>query len=390
MRNHTCIFVLLLFTIPSFCFAQLSIHIHSLPSSTPQDAEIFLAGNMNGWNPGDVNYKLNLLSDGDYWIDLPEVSGQMEFKFTRGSWETVEGNEIGAGISNRIYTQGDADTLHLSILGWEDIEGGGAATVSTADEQVRIWDSAMYMPQLDRYRRIWVYLPQDYETSTKSYRVLYMHDGQNVFDASTSYAGEWMVDETLTDLENQGHETAIVVAIDNGALHRMDEYSPFKNSQYGGGEGDAYLDFIIETLKPKIDTQFRTLKGPENTGIMGSSMGGLISHYAYFRNPEVFGKSGIFSPSYWFSKEYYSYTTSRGKTGSPRIYLLAGALEPGLIKSIQGMKDAMMKAGFLSSDLKIVVEADGQHSEWFWAREFKDAFLWLFNSEEVSNIQNLK
>nr|MDA3905446.1 alpha/beta hydrolase-fold protein [Bacteroidales bacterium] len=259
----------------------------------------------------------------------------------------------------------------------------------TANEQVMIWETAMYIPQLDRYRRIWVYLPQDYTTSTKSYRVLYMHDGQNVFDASTSFAGEWEVDETLTELENQGFETAIVVAVDNGELHRTDEYSPFINTQYGGGEGDAYLDFIIETLKPQIDAEFRTLVGSENTGIMGSSMGGLISYYAYFRNPEVFGKIGVFSPAFWFSEEYFSYSISQGKIGSPKIYLLAGALEAGFVESTQAMYDTLMDIGFTSEEVKIVIEADGQHSEWFWAREFKDAFMWLFNSEDISDVQNI-
>ncbi len=375
----------LLFLLGSFwCSGQIVIHIEAIPASTPEGAGIFFAGNINGWNPGDANYKLAIEADGDYGITLPSGSGTVQYKFTRGSWESVEGNESGSFRPNRSYTYGNGDTLKLSILSWEDLDGGGGN--STANAQVSIWDEAMFIPQLNRNRRVWVYLPQDYESSEKSYPVLYMHDGQNVFDASTAFAGEWEVDETLTKLENEGYETAIVIAIDNGGTHRIDEYSPFVNDEYGGGQGDAYLDFLIETLKPRVDSTFRTLAGPEHTGIMGSSMGGLISHYAYFRNPEVFGKMGIFSPAYWFSAEYFSYTENRGKLGAPRIYLLAGAQETSIAKGTEEMMELLTDLEFTAEEVKMVIEADGQHSEWFWAREFEAAFTWLFLGNNESGI----
>ena len=362
--------------------AQVSIHIESLPASTPNGIDIFLAGNINGWNPGDPAYMLDIRTDGDYWIDISSGSGQMEFKFTRGTWETVEGNESGNFLPNRTFTFGSADTIHLSIQSWEDLDGGGTGN-STANEQVQIWDSAMYIPQLNRYRRIWIYLPQDYATSTKNYPVLYMHDGQNIFDASTSFIGEWEVDETLTGIEDNGEETAIVVAIDNDGVHRIDEYSPFVNTDYGGGEGDDYLDFIIHTLKPRVDSTFRTLSDPGNTGIMGSSMGGLISHYAHFRNPEIFGRVGSFSPAYWFSDSFYTHTVNQGLSGTPRLYLLAGALETNIAQSTMRMYDTLLSLGFASEDATMVIQPDGEHSEWFWAREFEEAFMWMFNEGDV-------
>ena len=380
-----CCFILL---ITNTGVSQVVIHIESIPPNTPVGSSIFLAGNINGWNPGDPNYELEVGLNGDYWIDITSGSGTMEFKFTRGSWATVEGNENGNFLPNRTFTFGIADTLQLTILSWEDL--GGTGVNSSANEQVMIWDSAMYMPQLNRYRRIWVYLPQDYNTSVKNYKVLYMHDGQNVFDSYTSYIGEWEVDETLTEMENNGLETAIVVAIDNGTVHRIDEYSPFINASYGGGEGDEYLDFIINTLKPKVDSTFRTLSGPENTGIMGSSMGGLISHYAHFRNPEIFGRVGIFSPSFWFSDDFFSYTIAQGLTGSPRLFLLAGALETQIANCTNEMFDTLISIGFTEDELKKMIIGDGEHSEWFWAREFEDAFVWLFNSspQDINNELN--
>lgn len=363
--------------------AQLAIHIQSLPGSTPEGADIYLAGNINGWNPGDPEYLLEIREEQDYWIDSINGTGTFEFKFTRGSWETVEGNADGKFRPNRTYTFGQADTLHLDILSWEDLDGGGGSGTSTANAQVQVWKTAMNIPQLDRTRRIWVYLPQDYENSGKSYPVLYMHDGQNVFDASTSFAGEWNVDETLTRLENQGYASAIVVAIDNGGTKRIDEYSPFTNPDYGGGEGDAYLDFIIETLKPAIDNEFRTLTGPDNTGIIGSSMGGLISHYACFRNPEVFGRIGVFSPAYWFSTEYYTYSEQTGRNGSQRIYLLAGGQETTIAQNTEDMYSLLSGIGFGEEELTVRIVPNGQHAEWFWASEFQAAFLWLFEPEQV-------
>jgi predicted alpha/beta superfamily hydrolase len=368
--------------------AQLTIHLASLPASTPDSALIFLAGNINNWNAGDSAYIFEIREGNDYWLDSLIGDGTMEFKFTRGSWETVEGNENGNYRPNRSFTFGSADTIHLNIESWEDLDNGGGGANSTANSQVQIWDASMYMPQLERNRRIWVYLPQDYGTSTKSYPVLYMHDGQNVFDASTSFAGEWRVDETLTRLENDGKGSAIVVAIDNGGSHRIDEYSPFINSQYGGGEGDAYLDFIIDKLKPTIDEEFRTLKDAENTGIMGSSLGGLISHYAHFRNPEIFGRAVIFSPSYWFSDEYYSYTEDRGLSSSSRIYIVAGSQEASISQGVSEMEQTLLSEGFTDENLSVSIVTNGTHSEGFWAQEFEDAFMWLFYPDQIEGIEN--
>src|SRR5512139_2503958 len=133
-------------------------------------------------------------------------------------------------------------------------------------------------PQLGNTRDIHVYLPPSYRASGRHYPVVYMHDGQNLFDPETSFSGEWGVDETLERLGPEGVET-IVVAIPNMGGARCDEYSPWTDPRAGGGRGDAYLAFIVETLKPRIDLKFRTRREREHTGIMGSSMGGLISLY---------------------------------------------------------------------------------------------------------------
>ena len=148
-------------------------------------------------------------------------------------------------------------------------ESGAGTTPATGNivGHVRVLPNVR-SPQLRNARDIQVYLPPSYKTSGRHYPVVYMHDGQNLFDPELSFAGEWGVDETMERLGPQGFES-IVVAIPNMGGDRCHEYSPWVDARAGGGKGDAYLDFIVETLKPKIDRRFRTRHEREHTGIVG-------------------------------------------------------------------------------------------------------------------------
>ncbi|MDX1909496.1 MAG: alpha/beta hydrolase-fold protein [Bacteroidia bacterium] len=359
--------------------AQITLVVTQVPATTPAGATIYAAGNFNGWNPGAT--PMTSLPNGDWTYTVPAGSGTLEYKFTRGSWATVEGTTQGAFRPNRTYVYGNGDTVRVQIDGWEGLSGGN----TTANDHVQVYQTAFYMPQLGTTRRIWVYLPGGYASSTTRYPVLYMHDGQNVFDAYTSFSGEWEVDETLTRLEAAGDPGIIVVAIDNGGGSRLDEYSPWVNIQYGGGDGEAYVDFIAQTLKPHIDSVFRTLPAREHTGIMGSSMGGLISLYAMLRYPGVFSKGGILSPSFWFSDSVYTYAGSAPYQAPARAYLLAGGQEPASVAANNTrMRDTLSANGFQPADLRLRVVADGQHSEWFWKREFEDAYLFLYQNPSTA------
>ncbi len=297
----------------SFIFsgnAQITFWIKKLPPLTPKESNLYIAGNFNAWNPADPNSRLTLQTDGTYKLVLNTKPGKIEFKCTRGAWNNCETNPQGQNVANRAYNyQGQPLTIEIMIENWQD--NNGSRPVSTASANVKVLTDAFPMPQLQRQRRIWIYLPPDYEQSNRQYPVLYIQDGQNVFDTGTSYAGEWYVDEALDKLFQDNGKTAIVVAIDNGSTQRMNEYSPWKNARMGGGEGAAYLKFLVETLKPYIDQHFRTLKGPESTGIMGSSMGGLIAFYGALQYPKVFGKAGVFSPSFWFSSEVFAFAQKK-------------------------------------------------------------------------------
>jgi predicted alpha/beta superfamily hydrolase len=182
--------------------------------------------------------------------------------------------------------------------------------------------------RLGNRRDILVYLPPSYEAGGRGYPVFYLHDGQNLFDAATSFAGEWQVDETMEALSQDGVE-AIMVGIPNAGKARINEYSPFDTAEFGHGRGDLYLDFIVDQVKPLVDAEFRTLSGPTHTGIMGSSMGGLISLYAFFRRPETFGFAGVMSPALWFARNAIYDTVRHAEHNAGRLYLDSGTREYG-------------------------------------------------------------
>ncbi|HEU4558110.1 MAG TPA: alpha/beta hydrolase-fold protein, partial [Longimicrobium sp.] len=355
--------------------------------ATPAGANVHVAGNFNLWNPADPAYRLVRSADGEYAITLPEsVRGPIEFKFSLGRWEQVETDNAGGGIENRrfVIPASGAATWTGSVAAWQD-PAKIPVRKSTRRPTVAVLDTAFAIPQLVRTRRVWVYLPPDYATSDKRYPVLYMHDGQNVFDDSTSYAGEWGADEALDSLHAAGDPGVIVVAVDNGQQLRMNEYSPWRHPRAGGGEGDAYVDFLARTLKPWIDRAYRTRPGRESTGVMGSSMGGLISLHAALRHPDVFGRVGVFSPSLWFSDSVFVAARNARPAARPRMYFVSGGMEGPperrgvVVDDQQRMVDTLAAAGWrVGTDLHAAAPDDGQHSEWFWRREFPAAYRWLF------------
>ena len=159
MKN---LFSSLYLALPSLLLSQVTFRVDSIPAYTPEADFIYIAGNFNGWQPGDVNYRLAEDENGKWWITMAAMAQgtQIQFKFTRGSWETVEKGPNGEELNNRLFTFGNGDTVGVKIYNWA--QGGGG---STAAENVIVMDEAFEMPQLNRTRRIWLYLPPDYETS---------------------------------------------------------------------------------------------------------------------------------------------------------------------------------------------------------------------------------
>ena len=369
---------------------ELTIEIESLPDNTPDNAQIYLAGNFNNWNPADPAYLLYKTA-GSYQIKI-EIGAmeRLEYKFTRGSWATVEKAVNGAEITNRIWQKSDNDSIiTIIIANWRDFVSEPAKGQHSLTGQV-ITQEDFYIPQLERKRTIRLYLPPDYDNSEERYPVLYMHDGQNLFDNSTSFAGEWQVDETLERLYHQHiMNGVIVVGIDNHPTKRLDEYSPWYNEEYkSGGEGAKYVEFIVETLKPWIDSHYRTKVEAEHTGIAGSSMGGLISLYAGSRYPQVFSRLGIFSPAFWFAKdELLEYLIKYPLLKSNRVYIDVGTAEGNTPKQraayLNDAKDIykfLGKSGMPENNIRMDIAEGAGHNETAWAKRFPDAIRWLWES----------
>jgi predicted alpha/beta superfamily hydrolase len=214
---------------------------------------------------------------------------------------------------------------------------------------------------------------------------LYMQDGQNLFDAYGSFSGEWAVDKALNRLftsDEHPMSSCIVIGIENGGINRTAEYSPWTHPEYGGGEGEKYVDFVCQTLKPYVDSVLRTLPERENTGIMGSSMGGLISLYAALTQPQIFGMAGVFSPSLWFSKEVFDLAKKSIPGSHPNILLMAGQRESEtMVSDLLDLYEDLVNAGHPEEQLHYDLHSDGEHAEWFWAREFEHALLWLLGND---------
>jgi predicted alpha/beta superfamily hydrolase len=232
--------------------------------------------------------------------------------------------------------------------------------------------------ELGNRRDILVYLPSSYDRNDKPYPVIYMHDGQNLFDPTTSFAGEWGVDSALAKAPRKGRK-AIVVGIPNAGIERIREYSPFADARIGGGKGDEYLDWIEQTVKPLIDERYRTVRGPEGTGIGGSSLGGLISLYAFFRSPARYGFVAAQSPALWFGDgQIFRFVQSAAYVRG-RIYLDVGTREgEGTLANAARMRDLLLGKGYQRGrDLMWVEDKGGVHNEAAWGRRLRKALPFL-------------
>jgi predicted alpha/beta superfamily hydrolase len=232
--------------------------------------------------------------------------------------------------------------------------------------------------ELGNRRELVVWLPPAYSRSPRRYSVIYMHDGQNLFDPRTSYAEPWRVDSAMERVGQRSLE-AIVVGIPNMGVERIGEYSPYVDAKLGGGNGDRYLDWIIGTVKPLIDERFRTRTDRLHTGMVGSSMGALITLYAYLRDPSVFGFVGVLSPSLWFAGRSIFSTLAASEHVAGRIYLDIGGREGKVaVDDARRMRDALVDKGYaLGRELRWVEDPKGRHNEVDWGRRLGDALPFL-------------
>ncbi|MGE0078770.1 MAG: alpha/beta hydrolase [Bacteroidales bacterium] len=380
MFRRFLLLVMLVVTFAEYSSSQVVVVIDSLPVNTPESDTIFLASSLNCWDTHDSTYFFTRGKGGQLELLLPAEVDSFEFKLCRGSWLSVEMKSNGTDIPNRFLAKGTNDTILLKVQAWRDLIPK-KQIASTATKGVRYLPTIFEIPQLKRKRTIRLYLPPNY-SSGELFPVIYMHDGQNLFDNSTAFAGEWKVDEIMDSLYTYRGFSAIVVAVYNDDKERINEYSPWKNDSLGiEGDGDKYAKFIANTLKPFIDRHYRTLSGRENTAIIGSSMGGLISLYIALEYPDLFGNAAIFSPSIGVAPKLNDYLQKYKHKKFQHIYFLAGEKEGGtLVDDVNRAVEQLKAIGFDDEhELKVTIAPDGRHAEWFWSREFGDAVRYMFN-----------
>jgi len=281
---------------------------------------------------------------------------------------------------------------------WQPYRAPASQDVSSIVGDLRVLPGLPGPPQSPD-RDILVHLPAGAMSSGRRYPVLYMHDGQNLFDAATSFSGEWQVDETLALLEAEGLEL-IVVGIPNAGDGRYAEYTPYKGRRPGftGGLGRAYLRWVAVVVKPEVDAAFPTLSGRETTGIMGSSLGGLISLWAAVAHPATFGLIGSVSTAVTPGQNEIIRRLARLPVPPLRAYLDVGGHEasdapnPGLerrwskamIRESWQIRDSLVASGLREGEtVRLVEDPDAVHHEAHWARRLPDALRFLFGPISV-------
>ena len=246
-------------------------------------------------------------------------------------------------------------------------------------------------------RDILVLVPPTGGEGDQRFPVLYMQDGRSLFDPGTSLAGSWKVGETMEELRTEGLE-AIVVGIPNAERLRPTEYTPYASSLVDAeihgrpGGGDAYLDFLEGVVKPLIDASLPTLPGPDETGLIGSSLGGLISLYGFFTRPDTFGFAGVMSPAIPASQMALIDLIRRGRAPLGRLYLDVGgnegvggpvaegaeALSQAFWDGVHRLHRLLVSTGYRDGDdLKFVADEKAQHIEAAWAARLPDALRFL-------------
>ena len=379
--------VLLILLCGNFSFAQYRVKFRLINLSAKHKGDaLFIAGSFNNWNPQQDKYRFTQKEDTSL-LDVNNLpASTYQYKITRGNWQSVECTANGKPIENHTLILSSDTTIFISIAGWQDDFVINPAR-HTSSKNVHLLDSAFVIPQLNTTRAIWIYLPSDYDTNIKKrYPVLYMQDGQNIFDEQTAAFGEWGVDESLDSLIKKGMSACIVVGIANGP-NRMNEYNPYAFRNYGKGAGNEYVDFLAQTLKPFIDTHYRTSTTKENTIIAGSSMGGLISYYALLKYPQVFGKAGIFSPAFWTASGIEKLTDSLERKLNSKLFFYIGGLEGE--KYVHDMNEIVEKLG-THSDATIysVIDPLGMHNEKAWREWFPAFYKWMM-ADGFNDVINL-
>jgi predicted alpha/beta superfamily hydrolase len=344
---------------------------------------VYISGNFNNWRTQDKEFLMEQIGTGLYHYKFHhdfEYPATLLYKFTKGDWSEVEIDTQGNRTENR-STDNHTGIQKEHVARWRK---NWLPFKQSFLPQVQLISDEFIIPQLKKTRKIWALLPHDYDDSNESYPVMYLQDAQNLFNESAEF-GNWEIDKKLAVMSEYKIGKIIIIAIEHAEEDRIKEYNVGK-TVLGKGQGKKYIRFVTDTLKPYVDSNFRTKKEREFTGIGGSSMGGLISIFSGLRNPEVYGKLMIFSPSLWVVPEL-KINSKKANSADTKIYLYAGGDESAtMIEHIKKFQNDLVSSEFVKDQSKInlSINRQGKHSETYWSDEFPKAIEWLFfNTKEA-------
>lgn len=351
----------------------------TIVSNEDDDRPVFITGNFNQWNPRDKNFELSKTEENTYTIEIEDkkLPKLIEYKYSKGGWENVEIDRFGNITPNRKILKSakkTVDAVEKWRINWAPFKSEFFPIAEIISEK-------FFIPQLNRTRKIWALLPHDYRETDKTYPVLYLQDAQNLFNEGSPF-GNWEIDQKMSILTEYGRGNVIIIAIENGSEDRIKEYVLDNESITQNAEGKKYIRFLADTLKPYVDSVYRTKPEREFTGIGGSSLGGLISIYSGFLYPEVYSKLMIFSPSLWINPENNYPQMNFKNPYDIKVYMYGGEKEGSEMterihlfeETMEGWENSLS----LQFSFKISINPEGRHQEFYWSQEFPRAMEWLF------------
>jgi enterochelin esterase-like enzyme len=364
----------------------------SVPADTPADQTIYISGDsaeLGSWDAAGV--PLHRGADGRYHGTVNLLTGVAHgFKVTRGTWGTVERGAGGAEIPDHPFTAAGGQVVQSTVITWVD-QGKSIPGKVTLTGNIRV-HKKFESQILGNARTIIVYLPPDYDSKPdRRYPVLYMQDGQNLFDSSTAFAGvEWRVDETAQNLIGHGKIRPVIIVGIYNTPDRTAEFTPFEKTPSGSpGRGKLYGRFIVEELKPMIDQTYRTKPDRADTAIAGSSMGGMIALAVAHDHPDVFGSVAVLDP--WLRDSAHSLLdtwTNSAWMKNMRFYAdmgtSGGPEYPGdtevqdLHALVQQFDSAGLKKG---TDYTSAVIDGARHTESAWQHRVANFLTFLYGSK---------
>jgi len=381
MKKYLLIFTLLSVITFNFCSNNNSkVNIEVIAEGLSPDSKIFITGNddqLGNWNGDSI--QLNKSENVKWTKEFSFEKGKkIEFKITRGSWKSEALNNDGLIPSNYSFEVFNDTTIEIKVNLWADqterkVEGQITGTV----KYYRNFQGQGIKP-----RDVIVWLPPGYETElNKNYSVLYMHDGQNIVDPNTSsFQVDWQLDENADSLiRKRLIQPIIIVGIYN---------SPDRDFEYDEVTlGKAYMNFIIDSLKPFIDRNYRTLSDRENTANGGASLGGLISFILVWEHSDVFSKALCFSPAFKIDKYNFvdNITDYNGKKKNIKVFINNGdnELDSQLQPGVDEMLTALIHKGYRQGkDFYSFKAKHSQHGERDWSKGVWRSLIFLFGTEK--------